>query len=558
MFSEIKKEEPRRGPMGIEGLMDTPLKWTESTITSVLKRTAMSIWAYFKRYISTASEPLLRKNMGERYLSPDAVGGGATLWFLATVVATLFPDFRSVAPFLLNLAHLGRFAGTFQEWPATWTFGGALIFIHIKLGIANSALMGAYRAMGTPYHSQSRGIPRWGSPLVPILIIGLLFLFDLPAGILFVISIGMSAKLAGEQQAAIYARYLDALDQRIEKEYLEDAMLGKCPVEITQLHRPISSALDADLRKNIAAAAVGKPVAMVAKGGRSPGTPNADEPPTSSQPVNPRAGTTEPPTPQASHNPPTVAPTDSGNKKLFTGLLLILLLAGIVTGGVIHFWPTKPTPPKEMPVSVASHAESQTAPAKVAPTPSPPAAPMVKTQPVETQPVTAAPPIVAPTSPPVDTAALAREALEKNRHEEQQRIAQQRQKTIAQFKSLVDDKTAELAKLQTGSVGQLDDNTNKIAKAAWLRRSRLTRENEKARTIISRELENQQKALSVVRDSVQLVSSDPTTNPKDVASNIDMYNQIAAEVGQRITAALKAMDDEISGNAPNSGLIQVR
>ena len=57
---------------------------------------------------------------------------------------------------------------------------------------------------------------------------------------------------------------------------------------------------------------------------------------------------------------------------------------------------------------------------------------------------------------------------------------------------------------------------------------------------------------------MQLFSSDPTANPKDVASNIDMYNQIAAEVGQRITAVLKAMDDDISGNAPNSGLIQVR
>jgi hypothetical protein len=91
-----------------------------------------------------------------------------------------------------------------------------------------------------------------------------LFLFDLPAGILFVASISMSAKLAGEQQAAIYARYLDALDAKIEQEYLEKAILGKCPAEITQLHKPLPAAMNADLRENIAAAAVGKPVKIVA------------------------------------------------------------------------------------------------------------------------------------------------------------------------------------------------------------------------------------------------------------------------------------------------------
>jgi len=68
---------------------------------------------------------------------------------------------------------------------------------------------------------------------VPYGIVIVLLLFDLPAGVLFIISCGMSFKLAGEQQAAIYARYLDALDAKIEQEYLEQAILGKCPAEIT-------------------------------------------------------------------------------------------------------------------------------------------------------------------------------------------------------------------------------------------------------------------------------------------------------------------------------------
>jgi hypothetical protein len=114
--------------------------------------------------------------------------------------------------------------------------------------------------------------------MMPLLIIAALFLFDLPAGILFVISMGMSAKIASEQQAAIYARYLDALDTKIEQEYLENAILGKCPTEITQLHKPLPGSLNADLRKNIAAAAVGKPVSIMVKGSRTNGQTRTTKP----------------------------------------------------------------------------------------------------------------------------------------------------------------------------------------------------------------------------------------------------------------------------------------
>ena len=74
-------------------------------------------------------------------------------------------------------------------------------------------LMNKYRADGTAYHSQSRGTPRWSvnSAFVAIGITIALFLFDLPAGILFVMSCVASTKLASEQEAAIYnqlvARY---------------------------------------------------------------------------------------------------------------------------------------------------------------------------------------------------------------------------------------------------------------------------------------------------------------------------------------------------------------
>ena len=145
--------------------------------------------------------------------------------------------------------------------------GGALVCFHFQFGVENSKLMARYRDESAAYHTQSRGVPRWDDfPMMPLLIIAALFLFDLPAGILFLISMGMSAKIAAEQQAAIYSRViLDALDAKIEQEYLENAILGKCPAEITQLHKPLPQSLNADLRKNIAAAAVGKPVSIMVK-----------------------------------------------------------------------------------------------------------------------------------------------------------------------------------------------------------------------------------------------------------------------------------------------------
>jgi hypothetical protein len=263
-------------------LMARPLAAVDNALSSLAKKTASSTWDKFKRFLSTASEPFFRKDMGERYFNSESLTGGAAIWGGATLLALLVPGLSSVtilfeASGLYKLAHLFHFC---QFWPLTIVSGGLLVFFHIKFGLQSLGLMGLYRAQGTAYHTQSRGVARWGDDkgFVPFAIIAALFLFDMPAGILFVVSISLSAKLASEQQAAIYARYLDALDQKIEQEYLENAILGKCPTEITQLHKPLAADMNSDLRNNIAAAAVGKSVKIVAKspqGTFSPAQPAA-------------------------------------------------------------------------------------------------------------------------------------------------------------------------------------------------------------------------------------------------------------------------------------------
>jgi hypothetical protein len=111
----------------------------------------------------------------------------------------------------------------------------------------------------------SRGTLRWGSDSKSVLIgIVTLLLFNLPAAVMFIASFIMSAKITAEQEAAIYSRYLDALDEKIEQEYLENAILGKCPPEITYLTKPLPADMNPELRGNIAAA-VGKPVKIIAR-----------------------------------------------------------------------------------------------------------------------------------------------------------------------------------------------------------------------------------------------------------------------------------------------------
>jgi len=81
----------------------------------------------------------------------------------------------------------------------------------------------------------------------------------------FIASMYVRSSLADQQQAALHDRYLDALDARIEGEFLQNALLGKCPPEITYLYKPLPATLKPELREDIAAAAVGKPVKIVAQ-----------------------------------------------------------------------------------------------------------------------------------------------------------------------------------------------------------------------------------------------------------------------------------------------------
>ena len=224
----------------------------EKAVNDFNRKAISTMWNDFKKALAKASEPFHRKEMGERYFTMENCFQGAGVWVIATFVTCL--------PSIL-------FGGSENVLMLHMTVGGAMTCAAFALGVTDMATMQRYRAEGKTYHSRSRGVRRWGNynPVVLIFLTLFLLVTDTGAGIAFFVAYSMSAKVAGEQQAAIYSRYLDALDQKIENEYLENAILGECPVEITFLHKPLPKGIEPELRKNIAAAAVGKAVKIVAK-----------------------------------------------------------------------------------------------------------------------------------------------------------------------------------------------------------------------------------------------------------------------------------------------------
>ena len=160
-------------PEGLEDLMEKPLAMTNNAIAALTKKAAATFWGQFKRLLSTASEPLLRKNMGERYLS--AASGGLIIWIAATALALFWPDVRSVGAVLDATTSFHRLGHLMNNIVPTILVGGVLVYFHSRFSAENARLMAKYRDDGTPYHTQSHGVPRWEeAPFMPLVIIGAL------------------------------------------------------------------------------------------------------------------------------------------------------------------------------------------------------------------------------------------------------------------------------------------------------------------------------------------------------------------------------------------------
>ena len=114
------------------------------------------------------------------------------------------------------MIHFNWLAGLFHSRAFPILTGGLLTLFHVRLGAESRALMQRYRAEGMAYHTMSRGTLRFGGETTTVFVViaAVLLLFNFFTFLLFVASFAMSAKVAADQQAAIYSRYLDRSPQK--------------------------------------------------------------------------------------------------------------------------------------------------------------------------------------------------------------------------------------------------------------------------------------------------------------------------------------------------------
>lgn len=257
-------------PIGQMPFGDTLEKGIVDFNKNVGKKVAADITSRTYNALSKATEPIFRRNMGERYFTSAALSSSEALWFAAGLASCAT---GSLPGWVCRLMGMDQLVVLLCHFGIPALTGIAFLYYYSRFGKESLQSMAEYRSEGKTYHSKSRGVPRWEESKdrsIRIRVSLALLLLAPVMGVAFIISLGISASLEQKQQTALHDRYLDMLDQQIEGELLQDALLGKCPPEVTFLYKPLSEKLSPELRENIAAAAVGKPVKIMARKAKAP------------------------------------------------------------------------------------------------------------------------------------------------------------------------------------------------------------------------------------------------------------------------------------------------
>jgi hypothetical protein len=371
----------------------------QKALNDLNKKAAGATMKALRRALCTASEPLFRVGLGERYFTTEAGEGAAMLWALATVASYYVANhYGTIAGWMAGFIHLHWLADFLNQPVLAGLSGVAFIVFYFALCRRNAVTIQNLRNQGTVYHSMSRGLPRWSNDNVAglIAILAILFLFNIFVLVVLGIAAYMAAKLADEQEQVIYSRFLDANDEKLENEYMKAALLGKADPGLTYLARPLSEKkYTPELRNNIADAFTG-PATIIAQPPQSRKAMAADYPtpktggPSDSRPVTKAPKSDAATGSSASHiaaeeagapmpaEKPTVPQAPKMNPRIFTGLIIILAV-GLTAGSIAHFWPAMP---KEQADYFPAHTvASPTTQAKTVPNPSPPATPLAQSPP---------------------------------------------------------------------------------------------------------------------------------------------------------------------------------
>lgn len=222
--------------------------------------------------LATGTEPLVRRYLGERALPAAAIGSGAMLWVGSTLLST-------VMAFVISSTFTNSGFMRLLSVVVPLLTGGAVFAFFCHCVRENSKSLKEIRASKRPYHSMSKGVPRFDTPRLNrqknLVLLALLFLCPV-VFVAYIASRATSSGLEKEQQRKLLANYYDRMDSEIQEQYLEDAIKGNVPPEITDLYRAFPrEGCDDEMVSNIARANVGKPVSIVAQRARSAAEVNA-------------------------------------------------------------------------------------------------------------------------------------------------------------------------------------------------------------------------------------------------------------------------------------------
>jgi hypothetical protein len=255
-------DEPRN-PAGIGVELNKTLD--KSMVDFNLKALAM-LGTIFYKPLATASDPFFRKKMGERYFTGFSMVMGGILWLVAGRLSGWTDSLLQVFAATVNCVPLFRFA----TWLNEHNFGSviSLCVAAIFFGLAklNLAATQQRQATGERWHSMSRGESLFGSEnsnrdFIITCLVGLpLLVFAVPVGVLFIVSRGLSLHLVAQEQASVYARFLDHRDKEIEDIHFGRALKEGVPPQLTEgLYGPLPERFKGEHRKNVAWVAAGGP-----------------------------------------------------------------------------------------------------------------------------------------------------------------------------------------------------------------------------------------------------------------------------------------------------------
>ena len=231
--------------------MIDPIQSIENATDNFIRRGIGAVTPKILKVMATATEPFFRVNMGQRYMDVGTIMGGALMWLLTAVAC----------------AGMGA---AYANKTVSGAIGIIITVFFIVLAWQDRQNATQRHLDGKPRHSFSRGEPRnkerQQEVFIEVSVACALGLFATPAASIFFLSRLMSHIAVLKQQEAFFSRYLDAIDAKIEAEQLETALMGDSPAADTYLYRPLPKSLPPEMRKNIAAAAAGNTVRVLAKG----------------------------------------------------------------------------------------------------------------------------------------------------------------------------------------------------------------------------------------------------------------------------------------------------